>query len=294
MINKLISQLYSKIHSMSHAMTLLDMQYYLQHSPLIWHILIYNVFICKWHFAPQPWEILTNVEVFQLNVDCVQHNYHHVHELWSWHLHDCYPHLLHSLGPCLLVILYLLSYTITFWPTSLANESQSNKLQLDTCIGCSNGLCYLAMFQTRYHNHILAELGHFPTIIALATIVKLYRKKVKGKLMLIGDGVAHFEQDKERLVWEVVEGLIGQLEFIGSREMRVFSSTPPEGYHYLELFLPECRNLILQLLGPFPPLQAVVRINLWEWAIALHGRLLVPPGWLQVVLPRSMTNVLEI
>jgi hypothetical protein len=23
-------------------------------------------------------------------------------------------------------------------------------------------------------------------------------------------------------------------------------------------------------------------LDLWEWAIALHGRLLIPPGWLQV------------
>ena len=165
-------------------------------------------------------------------------------------------------GPCLLAILYFLSYAISFWPTSPASESQLNELQLDTRVGCPNGLCYLPMFETRYHDRILAELGHFPTIIALASIAKSYRRKVKGKLTLIGDGVAHLERDKkERMVWEIVEGLIGRLEFIGSREMRVFSSTPPEGYHYLELFLPECRNLVLQLLGPFPPLQAVVRIN---------------------------------
>ena len=51
---------------MSHDMTFLDMQYYLQHSPLIRHILIYSVILCERDeivFAPQLWEILTNVEV---------------------------------------------------------------------------------------------------------------------------------------------------------------------------------------------------------------------------------------
>jgi len=32
---------------------------------------------------------------------------------------------------------------------------------------------------------------------------------------------------------------------------------PPEGYRYLELFLPEWRNMILQLFGPNPLLQVV-------------------------------------
>jgi hypothetical protein len=26
-------------------------------------------------------------------------------------------------------------------------------------------------------------------------------------------------------------------------------------------------------------------MDLWEWAIALHGRVLVPLGWLQVIFP---------
>jgi hypothetical protein len=92
----------------------------------------------------------------------------------------------------------------------LLNEFQLNKLQLDTHVGCGDGLYYLSMFQTTYHAHIVAELGHFPIIIALASIAKSYRRKIKGKLILIEDGMAHFEQDKnERLVWEVVEELVG-------------------------------------------------------------------------------------
>jgi hypothetical protein len=98
-------------------------------------------------------------------------------------------------------------------------------------------------------------------IVTLASIAKSYRRKIKGKLTLIEDGVAHFEQDKnERLVWEVVEELVGRLDFIESRQVRVVLSRPPEGYRYLELFLPECRNFIL-LLGSFPSLQSVVNIN---------------------------------
>ena len=165
-------------------------------------------------------------------------------------------------GPCLLAILYLLSYTISFWPASPASESQSNELQLDTRVGCPNGLCYLQMFQTRYCDRILAELGHFPTIIALASIAKSYRRKVKGTLTFIEDGVAHFEKDKnERLAWEVVDQVVGRLDWIGSREMRIISSQPPEGYRYSELFHRDHRNDIMHQLGPFPRLQAVVDIN---------------------------------
>ena len=169
-----------------------------------------------------------------------------------------------SSGLLVIGIAYLICHIITLWPTSesQSNEFQLNELQLDTRIGCGDGLCYLPMFQTTYHVRVISELGHFPTIVALAGIAKSYRRKIKGKLTLIEDGVAHFEQDKnERLVWEVVEELVGHLDFIESRQVRVVSSRPPEGYRYLELFLPEHRNFILRLLGSFPSLQSVVNIN---------------------------------
>jgi hypothetical protein len=127
------------------------------------------------------------------------------------------------------------------------------------------------MFQTTYHARVIAELCHFPTIVALASIAKSYRRKIKGKLTLIEDGVAHFEQNKnEGLVWEVVEELVGCLNFIESRQVRVVSSRPSKGYHYLELFLPEHQNFILQLLSTFPSLQAVVNINT-EYRIGFIG-----------------------
>jgi len=56
--------------------------------------------------------------------------------------------------------------------------------------------------------------------------------------VLIEDGVAHFEQDKnERLVWEIVEELVSRLECVESRQVRVILFRLPEGYHYLKLFL---------------------------------------------------------
>jgi len=97
---------------------------------------------------------------------------------------------------------------------------------------------------------MVAQLGHFPTIIALANIATSYRRKIKGKLTLIEDGVAHFEKDRnERLVWEVVDELICQLDFIGSRQVRIVLSRPPEGYWYTKLFLPEHRNDIMHQIG---------------------------------------------
>jgi hypothetical protein len=108
-------------------------------------------------------------------------------------------------GPFLWVALYLFCYAIPLWLTPTAN-TQSNELQLGTCVGCPKGICCLPLFVTNYHTCIFAELGHFSTIIAFTSIAKSYRRKIKGKSMLIEDGIAHFEQDKnEKLVWEVVE-----------------------------------------------------------------------------------------
>jgi len=109
------------------------------------------------------------------------------------------------IGPFILGSLYLV---YRLWPTPVTNDTRS--LQLDTRVGCPNGICYLTMFEKRYQPLMLIRLGHFPTIIALATIPKSYRRKVKGKLTFIEDGVAHFEKDKnERLAWEIVDEVMG-------------------------------------------------------------------------------------
>jgi hypothetical protein len=114
---------------------------------------------------------------------------------------------------------------------------------------------------------MVAQLGHFPTIIALASIATSYRRKIRGKLTLIEDSVAHFEKDRnERLVWEVIDELMGRFDFIGSGQRRsgqgrIISSQPPEGYRYTELFLPEHRNDIMYQIGRFPHLQAIVDIK---------------------------------
>jgi hypothetical protein len=36
---------------------------------------------------------------------------------------------------------------------------------------------------------MVAQLGHFSTIIALMSIATLYKRKIRGKLTLIEDGV---------------------------------------------------------------------------------------------------------
>jgi hypothetical protein len=162
----------------------------------------------------------------------------------------------------ILIAYYLVRYTIRSFQSLTINESPSIELHPDTRVGCSNGLCYLPMFATKHRDRMVAQLGHFPTIIALASIATSYRRKIKGKLTLIEDGVAHFEKDRnERLVWEVVDELICRLDFIGSGEVRIISSRPPEGYRYTELFLPEHRNDIMCQIGQFPHLQAIVDIK---------------------------------
>jgi hypothetical protein len=80
-------------------------------------------------------------------------------------------------------------------------------------------------------------------------------------LELIGDGMVHFKRsNNERPVWDVVEELVGKVGWVGTNELCIVSSVPPEGYCYIQLFLPEWRNFIL-LLGPNPRLQAIIDID---------------------------------
>ena len=145
-------------------------------------------------------------------------------------------------------------------PSWTTNESI--RLRPNTRVGCGDGTCYLSMFSKRYKDRILNRLGYFPTIIALASISKTYRRRVRGKLELVGDGMAHFERCKdERQVWDVVDELVGRVDWVGTNDLRIISSVPPEGYRYLQLFKPEHRNSILQFLGPNPHLQAVIDID---------------------------------
>lgn len=137
-----------------------------------------------------------------------------------------------------------------------------DKLQLNTRIGCPDGLCYLPMFSRNIHLRLINQLGHFPTILSLTAFPRSYRLKAKGMLNIIGDGVAHFEQDKNGgLVWEIMDNMMSRFDLIGSRQLRILSFTPPEGYSYLELFVSDRRNEILMNLGPKPLLQTVVNIN---------------------------------
>jgi hypothetical protein len=88
---------------------------------------------------------------------------------------------------------------------------------------------------------------------------------------IIGDRFAHFERNKdEGYVWEVLEEVMSRFEFIGSGRMRILSSTPPLGYKYVELFYPKWRNEVLQSLGPFPRLQAIINAN-HDYRMAFMG-----------------------
>lgn len=159
------------------------------------------------------------------------------------------------------IIFYLCTHASMFIAFLTTNEPQSNELRLETRVGCGDGTCYLPMFARRYKDRVFKRLGYFPSIIALASVSKTYRKRVRGRLELIGDGMAHFERsNNERPVWDVVEELVGKIGWVGTNELRIVSSVPPEGYRYIQLFLPEWRNFIL-LLGPNPRLQAIIDID---------------------------------
>jgi hypothetical protein len=69
--------------------------------------------------------------------------------------------------------LYLLICLIIYCQTPTVDDSQPN-FELNTHVGCSDGLFYLSMFQYRYYDIMLECLGHFPTICALGTAPKSY------------------------------------------------------------------------------------------------------------------------
>jgi hypothetical protein len=168
------------------------------------------------------------------------------------------------IGPFIFGCVFLVYYTIMLISPTPASPVafQLNKLQLDTRIGCPGGDCYLSMFATSRRQRVFKQLGYFPSIWAIMGVQKAYRLRVRGTFEIIGDGVAHFEQDKnERPVWDMMDEMTGRIDLIGDRQLRRVSSVPPKGYSYVELFVPDKRNNILQDLGPTPLLQSIIDID---------------------------------
>ena len=83
------------------------------------------------------------------------------------------------IGSCLFICLYSICYIIGsllqyFFPDDLP----LTKLGPDTHVGCPDRLCYLHMFMSKYHDLITRKLGHFPFILALSTVSKLYQRNL--------------------------------------------------------------------------------------------------------------------
>src|ERR1700737_4455280 len=119
------------------------------------------------------------------------------------------------------------------------------------------------MFITTYHNRITRQLGHFPSLFAITTIAKTYRKPARGNLTLIGDGLAHFEYDSDGfLIWDQIDNLMLQFDLLVDQDMFHITSTPPEGYDYIKLFIPSRRNDIMTILRLNPTLQQPLNFTL--------------------------------
>ena len=126
--------------------------------------------------------------------------------------------LFRSLFICLYSTAYVIDIIVQYF---FPEDQPPVELGPDTHVGCPDGLCYLHMFMSRYHDLITRRLGHFPSTLALSTFSKLYRRNLaRGKLELIGDGLAHYEPDVSGdLVWEIVEKLTIPLDLIGGRNL---------------------------------------------------------------------------
>ena len=173
------------------------------------------------------------------------------------------------LGPCLFIVLYSITYTITavlqyiVSDNSSTNNSPIIELGPGTLVSCPDGLCYLSLFQKALHNRIINNIEHFPSIYALSTIPATYRKRAaKGTFELIGDNVAHYEPDLHgESAWEIVDKLTLPLHLIGSFKYSKISSKPPQGYEYAELFNPLHRTQAIAMLGYCPRLQDLLLVN---------------------------------
>jgi hypothetical protein len=166
-------------------------------------------------------------------------------------------------GPFLYGSSYLIAY-VCLWRQrpSNADNLQLGELQPHTHVGHPDGLCYLPLFKNRYHSRVIRQIGHFPSIIALARVSKSYRVNARGVLTVIGDGVAHFEPNRrEGLVWDVIEAMMARFDLVGGQHLTRASFSPPDGYGYIELFIPTKRNEILEVLGPNPLLQTIINVN---------------------------------
>jgi hypothetical protein len=118
------------------------------------------------------------------------------------------------------------------------------------------------MFTKDRRQRVLKRIGHFPSILAISSVPRSYRTKIKGWFEIIGDGIAHFEEDRNGgPVWALLDEMTGRIDLIGDRNLWRVSSTPPVGYSYAELFVPGKRQEILEHLGPEPLLQSVIDIN---------------------------------
>jgi len=59
------------------------------------------------------------------------------------------------------LVLIFVSFEIAIFfitRTLVNNDSQTIELQLDTHVGCSDGLCYLPMFKSRFHDRVLDHI----------------------------------------------------------------------------------------------------------------------------------------
>jgi len=200
------------------------------------------------------------------------------------------------LGPILYLCMHLITYIILLiFPIPASNKTPLPELRLDTRVGCPDGLCYLKMFRSLYHDRITKRLGHYPSIIALLAIPKIYRRKTRGKFKIIGDGLAHFEPDQNgALVWEMLEKLMMRFDLIGDQTHRRVSDRPPEGYGYITLFNPSNRNDILTTLSSSPRLQEILNINS-DYRLELKGFLIeTGENTCKVVLGDVEMNVWEV
>ena len=126
-------------------------------------------------------------------------------------------------------------------------------ITLNTCIGCSDGYCYLDMFRPMYQAQICTRLGAYPTILDLLSIPTSWRTVRRGSLEFMSTNLWHYEQGGGgEKVWEILESTFLYRNEIAHSIRTILDSPLPDGYRYLHFILPSYHQAIASIYGPNP------------------------------------------
>ena len=136
----------------------------------------------------------------------------------------------------------------------------------ETRLGCPDGLCYLKLFKMGAREDVKDLLGHFPSILMIASIPVAKRKQTaQGTIEFVTQNIAHYEHTVPGdNVWKKIDKIIADsamMTRLSNRTYTQFLSSPPTGYKYAIMFKVKYRSRVMEILGAGPMLQELYSYN---------------------------------